>query len=148
MVTILVVDDQEINRSVLSALLNYEGHRVIEAADGLQGLHVALAELPDLVITDILMPNVDGYEFVRQLRLDSSICRTPVIFSSAHYLEGESQALAQACGVSAILPKPCDPELLLSTVKEALGGMPAAPEPPPTEQFNLEHVSALTNKLS
>ena len=131
-------------------LLNYEGHRVIEATDGAEGLRLAQAERPDLVITDILMPKVDGYEFIRQLRLDPTIADTPVIFSSAHYHEDESLALADACGAFAILPKPCEPELVLSTVRKALGVVPAVPEKLQGEEFNNEHESMRlkTNPMS
>ncbi len=148
MATILVADDRAINRSLLVTLLNYEGHRIIEASDGVEGLRLAREERPDLVITDILMPKVDGYEFIRQLRLDSRISSTPVIFSSAHYLGDESQALAEDCGVFAVLPKPCEPERILRTVREALGIMPVEPGQLQSEEFNNKHVKLLTNKLS
>ena len=68
MTTILVVDDLATNREVLVTLLGYKGHRLIEAADGAEGLAAARAERPDLVITDVLMPVMDGYELVRELQ--------------------------------------------------------------------------------
>ena len=64
--TILIVDDLSANRDVLVTLLRYQGHRLLEAADGRDGLAAARAEHPDLVITDVLMPMMDGFEFVRQ----------------------------------------------------------------------------------
>ena len=70
MATILIVDDLASNRRALAALLDSGGHRLLEAANGHAGLAVVRADRPDLVITDVLMPVVDGYEFVRQLRLD------------------------------------------------------------------------------
>jgi two-component system cell cycle sensor histidine kinase/response regulator CckA len=72
MATIRIVDDLSANRQVLVALLRYKGHRLLEAEDGNQGLAVVQAEHPDLVITDVLMAVMDGYEFVRQLRLGST----------------------------------------------------------------------------
>ena len=75
MATILVVDDLSANREVLVTLLRHHGHRLIEAADGREGLAAAQVEHPDLVITDVLMPVMDGYEFVRQLRLDPATQR-------------------------------------------------------------------------
>jgi CheY-like chemotaxis protein len=148
MATILVVDDRAINRSLLQTVLKFEGHRVVEARDGIEALHLAQAERPDLVITDILMPNMDGYELVRQIRLDPMISETPVIFSSAHYLKHESRALADASRVLAILPKPCEPEVIIRTVREALEVHPAVEGQLKSDEFNNEHLKLLTNKLS
>src|SRR5919201_3519343 len=100
MATILVVDDHPTNREFLVTLLGYGGHRLLEAADGAEALAAARAEHPDLVIADILMPTMDGYELVRQLRADPSVARTPVIYYTAHFLEPEAQALARSCGVA------------------------------------------------
>src|SRR5260221_14750194 len=105
MATILIVDDRPTNREFLLTLLGYGGHRLLEAADGAEALAVAKAERPDLVIADILMPTMDGYEFVRRLRTDPAISATPVIFCTAHYHEQEARNLARACGVSHILTK-------------------------------------------
>lgn len=80
MATILIVDDQPTIRSVLTAWLSYQDHHLLEASDGAEALAVAQAELPDLIITDILMPTMDGYEFVRRLRTEFVLARIPVIF--------------------------------------------------------------------
>jgi hypothetical protein len=66
MATVLIIDDIPANRQFLVALLGYHGHRLIQAADGLEALNLARAERPDLIISDILMPTMDGYEFVQQ----------------------------------------------------------------------------------
>ena len=73
MAVILIVDDGAANREYLAALLGYGGHRLLQAADGAEGLEFAKAERPDLVIADILMPTMDGYELVRQMRLDPAL---------------------------------------------------------------------------
>ena len=83
MATILIVDDLAANREVLVRLLRYQGHRLVEAADGAEGLAAVRAERPDLVITDVLMPVMDGYELVRKLRLDPVTARIPVLFYTA-----------------------------------------------------------------
>jgi CheY-like chemotaxis protein len=80
MASILIVDDRPTNRQFLLTLLGYTSHRLLEAADGAQALEIVRAERPDLVITDILMPTMDGYAFVKQLRGESAIAATPVIF--------------------------------------------------------------------
>lgn len=129
-------------------LLGHHGHRVVEAADGVEGLKQALAEKPDLIITDILMPKMDGYEFVRQLRVNPTLASIPIIFYTAHYRESEAQTLARTCGVPYILPKPSKPQAVLKIVETALSSaLPPVPPPPP-EAFDREHLRLLTNKLS
>ncbi len=119
--TILIVDDHVLNREFLITLLGYGGHRLIEAGNGIEGLKMVEAERPDLVISDILMPNMDGYEFVTRLHSDPATAELPVIFYTATYREREANQLAQSCGVRWVLPKPSDPEVILRTVHEALG---------------------------
>jgi CheY-like chemotaxis protein len=120
MATVLVVDDNGLNRSVLTTLLGYQGHRLVDAASGNEAIDKTLAEHPELIITDILTPNVDGYELVQKLRALELPGQTPIIFYSATYLEGEAQALARACGVSRVICKPAEPDYILKGVDEAL----------------------------
>ncbi len=150
MAKILIVDDRPVNREFLVTLLGYQDHHLLEASDGAEALEVARAERPDLVIADILMPTMDGYEFVRQIRVDPPIAQTKVIFYTAHYHEREARALAEACGVSHILIKPSEPEEILSTVEAALGTAPPVVEEAPatSEDFDREHLRLMTNKLS
>ena len=119
--TILIVDDHVLNREFLMTLLGYGGHRLVEAADGIEGLKMVRAERPDLVISDILMPNMDGYEFVTRLHSDPETADMPVIFYTATYREREANKMAQTCGVHWVLPKPSDPDVILRAVHEALG---------------------------
>jgi PAS domain S-box-containing protein len=148
MATILIVDDRPTNREFLVTPLGYGGHRLLEAADGAEAVGIVKVQHPDLVIADILMPTMDGYEFVRQLRADPAIAHTQVIFFTAHYLELEAQALARACGVCSVLTKPCEPQIVLSAVQAALGLAPVATSPPAAEEFDREHMRLLTDKLS
>lgn len=148
MATILVVDDGELNRNVITTLLGYTGHHLLEASSGPEGLSKVQAENPELVITDILMPDMDGYEFVKTLRTLSLEHQPQVIFYSATYLEGEALALARACGVSHVICKPAEPETLLKVVSEALASHTVESSPAP-EAANLEGeaVKVLSNKL-
>ena len=91
MSTILVVDDRPTNREFAATLLGYKGHVVLEAADGAEALEAVRIHRPDLVIADVLMPLMDGYEFVRRLREDPAARETRVVFWTAHYLEAEAQ---------------------------------------------------------
>ena len=123
--TILIVDDHVLNREFLTALLGYGGHRLLEAANGADALDVMRTERPDLIISDILMPNMDGYEFVTRVHEDPALADVPIIFYTATYREKEATLLAQACGVRWVLPKPSDPDVITRTVNEALGLAPA-----------------------
>lgn len=146
MATILIVDDRPEDREVLVILLGYRGHRLLEATDGTEALALVRGMRPDLVITDILMPTTDGFEFVRQLREDVSIADTRVIFCTAHYHDREAYTLASKCGVAAVLTKPCDPEEVLSTVDVVLGTTPPDPVPP-TQVFSRENLQLLNDEL-
>ena len=151
MATILIVDDLSANREFLVMILRDQGHRLLQAADGAQGLAVVRAEHPDLVITDMLMPVMDGYEFVRQLRLDPATRGVPVVFYTASYSEREARVLARSSGVSYVLTKPADHGEVLTIVGRVLSGeretmSPAAP--PLTTELAREHLRLLTDKLS
>src|SRR5579871_288425 len=148
MATILIIDDHPDGREFLVKLLGHSGHRLLEASDGLEALHRAREEHPDLIIADVLMPMMDGYEFVRRLREEPSIAQTPVIFYTATFHKREAIALAQSCGVVHVLIKPCKPELILQTVNEALKTC-ALPRPSaPSESFSREHLGLLTDALT
>src|SRR6266851_1569043 len=103
MATILIVDDHETNLKLLTTLLGYWNHQVVEAGDGAEGLERARDTRPDLIITDILMPTMDGYEFIRRLREEPALAATPVIFYSAQYLMQDARALAARCGVEYVV---------------------------------------------
>lgn len=145
MATILVVDDEQANRELLVTLLGYAQHRVLEASDGVAALARVYAERPDLVITDILMPAMDGYELVHRLRSDPTVASTTVVFYTAHYLENQARTLAEKCGVRFVITKPADPEAILRTVEEALGLEGAAG--PTAEKFEEEHLQLVSDKL-
>lgn len=148
MTSILVVDDHAANREYLVTLLGYSGYSVLEAADGQDGLETARRHGPELVIADILMPTMDGYEFVRRLRGDSRIAHIPVVFYTAVYHEHETRRLADSCGVSHVLIKPCEPEDVLRTVAQALADKAAPPAAPNEEEFRREHLRVVADKLS
>ncbi len=148
MAMVLVVDDSATNRELVVTLLKYKRHRSIEAADGAEALTLARKERPDLVICDILMPTMDGYEFVRRLRSEPAIAHTEVIFYSANYREEQAHNLARACGVSRVLIKPCMPEDLIAAVEQALAHVTQPPILPVAADFDREHLRLLTDKLS
>ncbi|WP_296809620.1 EAL domain-containing protein [Thiocapsa sp.] len=150
MARITVVDDIAVNRDLLVALLTPFGHRISEAADGAAALELVREEQPDLVICDILMPQMDGYELVRCLRADPRIAATPVIFCSAHFLEPEAQQLARMCGVSKVVTKPFEPREMIDVVHCVLAQVGAGSEiqnPLRDSAFDREHLRLVTDKL-
>lgn len=150
MATILIVDDHVLNRAFLMTLLGYGKHHLLEAADGVEALHVLESARPDLVISDIRMPNMDGHEFVMRLRADSRLATIPVIFYTAAYHESEAKVIARACGVSRILLKPAEPETILEAVDAALGVQSPLVELPPLTAPPLEgnRFSTIDSQLS
>jgi len=148
MATILVVDDNAINRKVLIALLSGDGHLTLQASDGADGLAVSRQHRPQLIISDILMPSMDGYAFVRALRQEPELKGTPVIFYTAHYHEREAHNLARSLGVSRVLVKPAPHAELLKAVEQVMAGVSESPPGPVPEDFDHEHLRLLTDKLS
>jgi signal transduction histidine kinase len=142
--TILIVDDRPSNRQFLTTLLGYDGHRVLEAADGAQALEIARTEHPDLTISDILMPGMDGYSLARALRREPALAQMRLILMSAVYLEDEARSIALACGASQLLAKPAEPEAVRALVRSVLEAPPPVPQ---AEGFNDEYVRLMNEKL-
>lgn len=124
MARIVVVDDSATSRLLIVTLLGYAGHEVFEAGDGEQGLAIALARRPDLLITDIVMPGIGGAELVRRLHADPALAHVPALFYTASDHWDDAWALAQSCGVTAVIRKPAEPQLIFDTVAAALGSSP------------------------
>lgn len=120
MPTILVADDSATNRLLLITVLGYAGYRIIEATDGVEALEIARAEHPDLVITDIVMPNMGGTELVNCLRADPAVAHIPIIFYTASDRWDEALTIAQSCGVSTVISKPAEPQVIFDAVALAL----------------------------
>jgi PAS domain S-box-containing protein len=151
MASILIAEDRAIDRRFLATLLGYEGHGVLEASDGAEALALVQRYRPNLVITDVLMPTMDGYEFVRQMRAIPAVAATPVIFYTATYHEREAQALAERCGVRDIITKPSEPEAIIAKVDAVLGrphAASAAAPPADAELFHQNHLQLVNQKLS
>jgi len=117
---ILIIEDDHETRDILSDILRSAGYEVVVAKDGEEGLIAARADKPSLVITDILMPGVDGFHFLSEVRKDSSLKDLPVIFYTGNYLDEEDEQLARKLGVSKYLIKPLSPQDLTNVVNELL----------------------------
>ncbi len=117
---ILYVEDNFENRILVKRVLEADGHSVIEAATGQAGLQMAAEATPDLILVDINLPDIDGYEVTGKLRQMETIGRNvPIIALTANALEGDKQKALNA-GCDGYLPKPVDIDLLSASVKDYL----------------------------
>jgi PAS domain S-box-containing protein len=150
MASILIAEDRAVDRLFLATLLGYQGHGIIEASDGVEALALVQRDRPELVISDVLMPTMDGYEFVRQMRAIPAVAATPVIFYTATYHEREARSLAERCGVRDIITKPSEPEVILAKVDAVLGRPHTlgGAAPPDAALFHQNHLQLVNQKLS
>jgi two-component system, cell cycle response regulator DivK len=116
---ILVIEDHEDNRQILRDLLTSANFEVIEAVDGEAGLAAAATHRPDLILIDIQLPGIDGYEATRRLKADTRLHAIPIIAVTSYALAGEAD-MARAAGCDAYIPKPYSPRQLLAKVREYL----------------------------
>jgi DNA-binding response OmpR family regulator len=114
---ILLIDDEPNILKVLKSRLEAEKFVVITASDGKEGLDKAKSEKPDLIILDIIMPNKDGYTFIKEMQTDESIRRLPVIVTSA---KAEMKDLFAVEGINDYIVKPFKTEELLEKIKQLL----------------------------
>ncbi len=153
---ILIIDDDHNNRHLLQEVLSLHGYEVVSAENGDEGLRKIQEERPDLVITDVLMSGVDGFQLLREIRRDDTLKDMPVIFYTGTYLDREDQDLAREIGVSRYLLKPTLPSEIVKVVREVLeerdrnkpaGILPAAIEEPVfLKLYNERLVNKLKNK--
>jgi diguanylate cyclase (GGDEF)-like protein len=148
MATVLIADDDAAVRRLLSAVLRPRGHIIIEAGNGEQALALAGSEHPELIVSDLMMPAMDGYELVRRLRIEPSTARTPVIFLTAEYDVADATELARSAGVTQVLRKPCKPAEVLAAVDRALGETPTLDSNEITGSYGVRHLRLMTDKLT
>jgi len=116
---ILVVEDVEFNRDLVVQLLE-DSYEVLTAADGAAGLQLAEQERPDLILMDLSLPVVDGWEATRRLKANAALQDIPIIALSAHAMLGDAEKALQS-GCDDYLSKPLDEDLLFATVTRFLG---------------------------
>lgn len=114
---VLVVEDNEDNRRILRDLLTSAGYALVYAEDGEQALVVAARERPDLILMDIQLPLLDGYETTRRLKKNPALCHIPVIAVTSYALSGDD-VKAKAAGCDAYVTKPFSPRQLLQEVRK------------------------------
>jgi len=153
MLRILIVDDMPDNLFLLEELLKASNFEVCSAHNGEEALAVARSTPPDLVVSDILMPVMDGYTLCREWRADERLCRIPFMFYTATFTEKEDEKLALSLGADCFLTKPQDADVLIDAINRAIAS-PRRETPAQStatkldEEEVLKHYSeALFNKL-
>ena len=116
---ILVVEDQPDNRQIIRDLLTSAGYALIEAEDGEAGVRLAGVHRPDLILLDIQLPLLDGYEATRRIKADPELRAIPIIVVTSYALSGD-EAKATAAGCNAYVAKPFSPRQLLATIRRFL----------------------------
>ena len=115
--SILVVEDQEDNRRILRDLLTSAGYKVIEAVTGEDGVASAEAHRPDLILMDIQLPGLDGYEATRQIKDNPELREIPIIVVTSYALSGDDMKAFEA-GCDAYVAKPFSPRQMLAKIRE------------------------------
>jgi two-component system, cell cycle response regulator DivK len=124
--TLLLVEDNEDNRIIYSTVLRHTGYEVVEATDGVQAVDLARRIAPDLILMDISIPEIDGWEATKILRQDPKTRDIPIIALTAHALADDRER-ATAVGFSSYLAKPIEPRAVVAEVRRWIGGGAGAP---------------------
>jgi len=145
---ILIVEDVPNVLELLEVTLRFKGYAVLTARNGEEALEVLEREKPVLIITDILMPKMDGYAFIQKLRLNPETRGIPVVFLSATYVTPEDKQFALSLGAARFMEKPIDTEDFLLTVAELITQQSnTQPQPLDMEKFYQGYRTRLENKL-
>ncbi len=146
--TILVVEDVNHIRELLEVTLRFKGYPVVAAKNGEEALEMVREKHPSLVITDILMPKLDGFALAQRLRSDPATRDLPIVFLSATYITPEDKAFGLQLGAVRFLEKPVDTEEFLLTIGEVLTkGLPTLPVPLEQAAFDRVYRERLEAKL-
>jgi CheY-like chemotaxis protein len=116
---VLVVDDFQDNREMYAEFLAYQGFRVIQAANGLEALDQAFTNHPDIIIMDLSLPVMDGWEATRRLKADQRTNAIPVVALTGHAMQGHSKGAIEA-GCDSFVAKPCLPDQLVAEIRKML----------------------------
>jgi putative two-component system response regulator len=150
---VLIVDDRPADRFILKVLFQAHGCETSEAENGREGLALAAQRKPDLIVSDALMPVLDGFGFLREIKADQQLKDIPFVFYSAVYTGHQDEHLATSLGAEAFLIKPLEPERLwleVSAIMEKIragGEVKARSETPGEEQYLREYSNVVVAKL-
>ncbi|MFB3897422.1 MAG: HD domain-containing phosphohydrolase [bacterium] len=152
-IKILVVDDKEDNRYLLEKILQGNGYETITAANGAEALDLALKSPPDMIVSDILMPIMDGFMLCREWKKSERLNMIPFIFFTATYTDAKDEEFAMSLGAARFVVKPMEPDKFLEIIKETLAAVqtgtikPSKPIKIDDKIFTKEHSEALVRKL-
>ncbi len=144
---ILIVDDDDAGRYLVSAIVSAEGHEAIEAVDGADALIKARENPPDVVISDILMPGMDGYQLAREWKADPDLVSIPLIFLTASYTDPADEKFAVELGADGFLHKPFEPETLLAVVNDVVASAQSAEPQQPMPRTDTEVLEAYSKRV-
>jgi two-component system, cell cycle response regulator DivK len=125
MAYILLVEDTQDNREIAEIILRDAGHTVLSVADGASSMVAAVTAQPDLILMDLALPQIDGWEATRRIKANPATRDIPVIAFTAHVLQEEAER-ARAAGCAAVIAKPFEIDMLLSQIDTLLGQRQAA----------------------
>ena len=126
---ILIIEDQEDNRRIIRDLLTSAGFALLEAVTGEEGVERAQEDVPDLILMDIQLPGIDGYEATRRIKGHPALRRNPIVVVTSYALSGDD-VKARDAGADGYVTKPFSPRALLATIR---GFLPAPPGAPPSQ---------------
>jgi len=147
---VLIVDDNEMNRKLLRVTLEAEGIETFEAEDGVEALAALEGQTADVIVSDILMPHMDGYRFCQEVRKSKTLEATPFIFYTSTYTSSGDEKLAMDCGADRYIKKPAPPGVIVAAIRELcdLGSQRPRPMEAPEELAVMrEYNQALVHKL-
>jgi len=150
---ILIAEDNEDSRNLLVKVVRAYGHEVMTAADGVEALEQALTQPPDIIVSDILMPKMDGYQLCRECKQSKQLKNIPFVFYTATYTLEEDKKFALSVGAAAFILKPTEPDILMQMLSEVFEEAKAGALPPPEvvplepSLFLAEHDKRISAKL-
>ncbi|MBL6981795.1 MAG: response regulator [Anaerolineales bacterium] len=152
MAKIMIVDDYEQNLYLLDVLLKGAGYEVLQAKNGSEALEIAKADQPDLIVTDLLMPVMDGFTLCRKWKKDSQLKDIPLVVYTATYTDPKDEQFALSLGAARFIVKPAEPDVFMGIVQEVLdeyeaGHLVSVQEPLDDEIVYKQYSEALIRKL-
>ena len=149
---VLIVDDQYINRYLLEKLLDGYGYSVLSTEDGTQALEKLRTEPVDLIISDILLPKMDGFQLCREVKKDPKLARIPFVFYTAAYTEQKDREFAESLGADRFIVKPTDPAEFITIIRDLIHDIPEEQTGPKTiilgeNEYLSEHNKRLIHQL-